>query len=870
MLLVSCLQIWMINTLNMFRVFIGLIIGGSLFYAWVYASFAFGMIQGGMAFWFLLKMCSLVVLQIVNSTFWSFVDEYYDLQDAKRLYGLFTSAILLGNSLGGAIIYWFVEALGIGGLFSIVTLLLAVSGGCIFLIARRVQPIHDDDQETQFSIEKTSLKSFFKTLFTSKITLLMMGGNILLQLLSVMTEFNYYATLQQTFERQGLPLEETGTQLAAFLGQCLAWVGLGNTIFGMFFFGRMVKRFGVKNIILLMPMLYLFLFSWWNVHDSLAVAVLGIIAVEGALYSVDDNIFNLVLRAAPQQIKNKVRAAVDFFFEPIGMLLSSLLMLALDSRCLALSFWASVLALAFALLLRSQYRAGIFANLKSNALHFGRSVADWLKTLSKKDLRRAEIMLMMQLRHTDDDRQLAALEAVLELGNMRLLPLLLTQVDRLNIPCKIRALELLAGSCWAKESLVLDRLQSWGHSAAHPRLKSAIYLYLARCGLLHPARAVPHLDSPNAALKAASILALKTSTASLSPSVMAEHRALANEKVQELLQSDELKNRLLAIQILGFEMDPSNIEFILPFLKTDVAALAKAAAKALTYLSNEQTVGRMAPALITTMSASEDSELRMLCLQALDSLKDVTLLRDLVRAAVHFRPQERRLVENILSHMGPCTVPTLLAIVKDASYPDRSRLIAGKVLGKLSLPQLRTHLLDILTHEIERAYFYFYYHHTVNEAHPEHDLSMLQDALLTGFHSVLDFVIQLISLAGALEDGELLSRSLRSSNPRTYAGALETLQVTCEEGLFALLEPLVGDGPLEARLQLYLSSGRTPYALDELLDKMAASSSLVDRVIAAAFEAKLETPAWKEQLRCRMRDNEEEILHHFSYELLAT
>ena len=38
---------------------------------------------------------------------------------------------------------------------------------------------------------------------------------------------------------------------------------------------------------------------------------------------------------------------------------------------------------------------------------------------------------------------------------------------------------------------------------------------------------------------------------------------------------------------------------------------------------------------------------------------------------------------------------------------DRSRLLAGKILGRLALPQLRANLIPIITTEIDRAFSIF-------------------------------------------------------------------------------------------------------------------------------------------------------------------
>ena len=114
---------------------------------------------------------------------------------------------------------------------------------------------------------------------------------------------------------------------------------------------------------------------------------------------------------------------------------------------------------------------------------------------------------------------------------------------------------------------------------------------------------------------------------------------------------------------------------------------------------------------------------------------------------------------------------------------------------------MRANLSDIIRQEIERAYFYFYHYHTIQSKYPELDLSMLRDVLITGYHSVLDFIIQLLGVAGEIEDEELLSRSLRSRKPKSQKSSGRNLEKTCEPQIFRLLQPLVDDIPYEEKIR---------------------------------------------------------------------
>jgi hypothetical protein len=81
-----------------------------------------------------------------------------------------------------------------------------------------------------------------------------------------------------------------------------------------------------------------------------------------------------------------------------------------------------------------------------------------------------------------------------------------------------------------------------------------------------------------------------------------------------------------------------------------------------------------------------------------------------------------------------------------------------------------------------------------------------------------------------------------------------------------LLQPLVDDWPLEEKLRCYASA---PLSLEELIDWLGHSSSLCDQVASFAQASAMNLSGWKEKLKSRMQNNEE-IFHHFAYELLET
>jgi HEAT repeat protein len=273
--------------------------------------------------------------------------------------------------------------------------------------------------------------------------------------------------------------------------------------------------------------------------------------------------------------------------------------------------------------------------------------------------------------------------------------------------------------------------------------------------------------------------------------------------------------------------------------------------------------------LLDLLAAHPNNKVRLSCLEALGQMGDPSIALYIIYASSHFRPNERRKAEEVISRMGAATVPILLTLTKDPTLQDCCRLLAGRTLGRIDLEELRDKLFDIVHSEIERSYFYFYHAHTIQRDNPKIDLEILSESLLTRVHSLIDFIIQLLSVAGSIEDKELLSRSLRSSNQKTHSHAIETLEKTCDRRIFSLILPLIDDSPLENKLQACIQNGVEPQKMLPLLQNLSQSSSRLDQVTAATILSQID-PSVDVDFPNPILPDEGKVTFNLTYELLQT
>ncbi|MCH9610296.1 MAG: hypothetical protein S4CHLAM81_13510 [Chlamydiales bacterium] len=822
--LFSSLLLFLINRLPMRRFFGGIITLWSAIFFLFYGLHAFTDLSASPSYWFVFRVIGWIMPISSYICFWSFVDQYFDLQDGKRVFAFFNAFLLLGDFLAAGVISFVVEWVGISPLMLLFGTVTALALPMILIISRQVKPILDEDLDHLDSPPPLSMKKGFKVLIGSRFTLTLLLFYLVMQLLNIITEYNYMDGFERAFAGRH------GHELTAFVGRCSMWISFGNMLVCSLIYGRLVKNMGVNNIILIGPSIFMALFSCWFWKQGLSIAIFGMISREGISYVMDDNNLNLLLSGVPSKIKNQIRITVESFFEPAGMLISAFLLFFFHQKSVMLG--ASVAAIAFVvvLVLRYHYPKAIFQNLIAHSIRFGKKAVDWIGKGERKEV---EFRLLSHLKSSHEKSQLLAFEYLLKLKDRTHLRHLLNHINQFSLPGKIEAIELLGESCFAKEPLVVERLERLRRLLPYPQIRSVIHLYFARHGLFQPQRVMHDLHSDDIQLRCAAILTIKSHPFGHQLPTFCQ---LAEERLEEMLQGDETQ-LCAALLILGFEGRKSSIEQLFGYLSHSSFAVRRQAAKALSQVADpsDSSIGVK---LASRLCYTHDLKTRSYCLDAIEKFANPDSLIPLLASSIHFRPEEIKRVESFALNHSKQLKFQLLALLKQSSYHERCRLLAGRILAKTHPRLLKEQINRLVQNELARAYDYFFHAKTVQRQVPQQDLSLLEDALMTGYHSVVDFVIQLIGAANEITECDVLTISLWSSNKKVRAHAIESLEKAAPPRLFAMLQPLINDDD-EVKISNFLRQGGTPLCLTQLLDKMAVSASPTDRIISAGLKTRL-------------------------------
>lgn len=845
------------------KIFASVVAIGICFYIFAWTCLSMGLGDQGKWLWYTLRSFGWIFFAVANTSYWTFVDQFYHIRDSKRLFSLFSSAIFIGLAVTGATMntgfFEFKE------ICIIIIVLLVATLYWVRRTLKNIDPLNAEQDMDISPVSNLTFREMLREILRSKFTLFLMSLNFLNYISIVLSEFNYMSAFEAQFGGGfDTPIaNEEDAPLTIFLGKCIATVSIFNLFFGLFCYSRLIRRFGLGAMLTITPTILLATYTGWNFSNALIFPLMAFLVCEGTLYIVDDSNFNLLLNGVPTKIKYKVRLFIESFFEPTGTLVSAILLSIpiFDPKIVALVF--AFILLSVGLTLRALYPKALYTNLMGNAIHFEKTPKQWLPSLTKKERKVSESRLLAILKMGDPAALEFAIEGLIDFEDYSLIDKMLVVLDESSTEAKQIFLKKLANSSIARDPRVVDQLLSWDQEDANREWKSSLHLYLATEGLLSPQKALIDLKSNDSRLIGAALIALKKSSAFSTPQMTTELRALSAEHLQTLLASEEEEALLVGLEVLAVDGTPEDVNLFLPYLTHPSVAIQRKAAEGISKIATSRSA-RYAPTLLIQLEANSDREFRIFLLKAIEKFKDASLTSELIEVSWHLRPNERRLIEKILFEMGLRSVPTLIRITKDSQIPDRCRLLAGKILGRLAPAQLHAHLYSILQKESQRALFYFYHYHTLEKNYPNIDLETLKGALLSGYHSVMDFVIQLLSVAGEIEDSELLSRAMRSKNAKFRGQMIETLERTLEPPLFRLLQPIVDDWPIEEKLQFYKNGNLT---LEELLEVLSNSPSLCDQVASFALASQLNLKGWREKIKEKMQSNEE-IFNHFAYELL--
>lgn len=260
--------------------------------------------------------------------FWNLVGRLFNLQQGKRLFGLFGAGQQVANLSIGFLIPTLVMGIGAANL-----LLAAVCAGggalfCLSTITRHFAILHSQEQAAPEAEDDTPAPS--QSIFRDSYIQLIFGMFVLMAFGSYFVDNIFYNRLERYYP--------DADQLASFLGLFNGLLGGLSLFIQLFVANRVLQRYGVRTAVILTPLLLLLptLFfvltgSMWGVttlHFWLAVCMNLTLLV---LSDSDNTAANLLYQPLAMTLRTPAQTIADGIISPAAIGLTGLLLLALTN-----------------------------------------------------------------------------------------------------------------------------------------------------------------------------------------------------------------------------------------------------------------------------------------------------------------------------------------------------------------------------------------------------------------------------------------------------------------------------------------------------------------------------------------------------------
>lgn len=764
--------------------------------------------------------------------FWNFVDLYFDILDAKRVYAILSGGCALGAVVGGGLVAGLVEIMTVGELYFGWALLVLAVWPVLAMLRKENRTLDDwgemsgDANAGLLQQTQVAMRAMLRSRFVLILALLLFCTLVV----TTLCEFQYMGVFSSRYEEN---------ELAGLLGKLTAGVNLFNLFITFFLFNRMIGWWGVRNIVLLQPLVYMATFLWMGFDNGMAPAIFGFFAYQGMLTSVENNNINLLFQAMPAKAKSQIRTVLEGMCEPTATAVTGgFLMLAISpsyqmtfEELAIIGLTGAALCLVLALLLRPQYAKSLVENLKLGWINFSGRGGEIGLLLAEEDVYKVKDRMGAEGRH-DRGERIAAIQIILENKKQGGVEALLEFLGEKEDAWTGKACVLLDQVLQEVDDETLRKVMLWldgmGLDLSHEVLEVLSAHHLIPLGML--SLMSRDVDPEVRAVSAISLWNSWDLDNGIEPMV----------QIQRMLAGDVNQKRM-AIRSLGLSKQERYAHFLVKFLQDENSEIRKETLEAILRLVDMQS-GRLV-SFILPLLRQEDPEERMLALEGLRRIRDASNIRELLLESTHFTPAEKRVGEQILIGLGLQAIPRIVAALRDASMPYAGRSIAARALGYLSFAQLEAVLPDLLDEEITRAYQYLALHVEVKKYAKEgrateqrtEDVGWL---VLGRFYreqqrQIVGFVLELLALGGRLPDYEMLGAALQSPGEKERANAVETIEQSCSRSLFLRFGPLVDGRPQEQLMQKFTSwGGRTNYSEQEILQQALKSPFLLERLAA--------------------------------------
>ncbi len=773
-------------------------------------------------FYYFSKLYAFLWLISLYSLYWNFVDEYFTILDAKRLYPILSGGLLFGSALGGGIVSYLGTKMPAGYFFFGWSFLSLV---CILFLYRVLSSWPNLSEQERSGKENIGFFMPIRTIVQyakkSKFVYIVNGSILVMIFIATVNEYQYSVTFAE-----GRSAEE----LTSFFGKLFLITNAVTLLFVFFGFSRAVARFGVSNIVVLQPIVYFLTFAYYLLDYGTSSALFGFMAYQGVMIAIDYNNWNFLFNAFPVNVRKVVRICTEGFMDPLATALAGFFLMLSVGVLSPQEISGIVLVIAgifivLALVLRAQYLPAMIASLREGSLDFSKKIDSFVASFTKKD-----VVLLSDAVTTNCSGTETFFHALWRYDRHSAFDAFLSALNNVAQERQVELKSILDFVLTESDASMNRKLLVWLNNQSGNVTLDLLEEFSSR-GLIRHANFRSMLESDKLHEKSTAIV-------SLTRSWEVESMGLAMESLKRLLAGTE-EEVIMGVRTLGKMKESRYVHLIRELLNSPSERICYEALVAANNMLDDR-ANYALPFLLEKLD-TENVDIRSVTLDCLDKIQDSSSITPLLIASENFTPSEKRKVKDIILKMGLKSVPMTISAFTEDNYSYATSSLAARVLGELAFPQFESSYPEVIASELEKAYQTLYFHSILSmEKDKSPGLSVLADFYKKNHEVMLDFILRVLTIGGRLQGYELISNSLRSHNLKIRGDAIETLEQGVDRSTFRLLLPLVDMRSTTEQIDFYFKRMNavkkhelTQFTVQNVIEKALESPFPLEVSIAA-------------------------------------
>ncbi|MBF0502744.1 MAG: HEAT repeat domain-containing protein [Candidatus Riflebacteria bacterium] len=756
----------------------------------------------------------LYILQVSLATLLSthfsiLLSGHYNTLDAKRLFPLILSGVVVGAMWGGVILNSFAVMLGTQSLLNLWATLLLISTSWLLIFNKKLSSISyvSDEPALPKFVGSGWLERLVhegRAALDSRMLVLLALSMLIMTVTRYFIEFQYSDIFSRAF-----PDEE---QLARFFGTYTVVSNLTALLIQSLITGRMIQILGVSNANLFYPCSTLMAFTGLAAYYWVPTGIFARFNQEGFRRAVFQPVSNLFYNAVPAKRRAHSIAFNEGIVVPLGAVIAGLVLMWLRTRPFALALLAMALS-AFWLILtwlqRGVYSQSLLEMLKSSQIG---ELSGEGKELGMLDTQ-TQLLVIDALKDPQDEVVEVAAELLLMCGRPTARLALVRQAATSRSTVQIILLKKLARIPAADTRAFLLKSMESPEESVKLAAVEALTFYPHDDEIRH--RIAEFLEYPDARFQAAASAAMVRAG-----DLVTMMKALII--LQRLLFSRNTEEVILGIKTLGETRDERFWVNLRIYLKSETPSLRLAAMRSMYSMVQ---AGEIQEHLDILQNLLHDKirEIRSLSIQILSRVRSERSMSLLIEALSDMSPRNRKWALEALAGYGHESIPELLMVLDDPKSSTFAQEGAVRLLSLSQTTSIRERLARFAHERIRALYELKLDEYCIRSELEPADGEFLATVLNEKAGTLLRLILGLVAPDRSGYATRTVFKNLYSANQEMMSNAIEVLQSIGERTLIYHILPVLEGLPLEQ----IVAYGRRVFALEERRVRMVLGRHLL-------------------------------------------